>query len=182
MSLQRTNTRCALTYLLGGALLIQLAMQKALDYAFQAFDELCKVKRDRVWFSYEVIKSDKTRRNIRIGFDAWASVAPHFARHQVIDIHIQPELIVQDVDSTLPPSDLLRTEGDHETPLSQVLPPKLIPSPMSRPSPENVVRKLGPPPVRKSVNSITPVKTSGRSASSPVKYPRRLHSSGYKLV
>ena len=176
MSLQRTNTRCALTYPLGSALLIQLAMQKAVDYAFQVFDELGKVKRDRVWFSYEVLKSDKTSRNIRIGFDAWASVAPHFVRHQVIDVHIQPELIVQDVDSTLPPSDLLRTEEDHE------MPPKPASSPMSRPSPENVVPKLGPPPVRKSVNSITPVKTSGRSASSPVKYPRRLHSSGYKLA
>lgn len=153
-----------------------MQLQKALDYAFQAFDELCNVKRDRIWFSYEVLKSDQTKRNIRIGLDAWASVAPHFVRNQVIDVHIQPELIVQDVDSTLPPSDLLRTEESNDAPHKPTSLPK------SRPSPNSVKPKPVPQSVRKPANAIALQKTSGRSTSSLAKYPRKPSSSGYKLA
>lgn len=151
-----------------------MAQQKAVDCAFQAFDDLRKVNRDRIWFSYEVLKTDQTRRNIRIGLDAWASIAPHFVQHQVIDVHIQPELVVQDVDSTLPPSDLLRTMD-----ASNVAPSTPTPAPMSRRSSNKDKPKPVPHSVRKSGNHIAPIKTSGRSTSSPVKYPR---SSGYKLA
>ena len=184
------------TYVCISKILLMVALQKALDYAFQAFDELHKVKRNQIWFSYEVLKPDNTRKNTRIGLDTWASIAPHFVRDQVIDVHIQPELTVQDVDSTLPPSNLLRTEEDY------VAPPKQASSPTSRLPSGDVAHKLVPQPVRKSANSIAPVKistssknprsksansiapvkTSGKNTSSPVKYPKRSYSSNYKLA
>ncbi|CCM00158.1 uncharacterized protein FIBRA_02186 [Fibroporia radiculosa] len=78
--------------------------EEAVRYAQTVFpDELAHVDKSRIMFSVSVTSPDGSR-SVQIGPMAWAAVTASLAQYEIIDVVVNPEVIIQDMDADgLPP-------------------------------------------------------------------------------
>ncbi|KAI0364138.1 hypothetical protein BV20DRAFT_974785 [Pilatotrama ljubarskyi] len=90
-----------ITYRYSGAMVYvtpSATFQEAVDTACSVFPELKQVDPDRIAISVHG-SVNKKRQLIRIGPMAWPSIIASRARYEVLDITLEPDIIVTDVDA-----------------------------------------------------------------------------------
>ncbi|KAH7915086.1 hypothetical protein BJ138DRAFT_1142613 [Hygrophoropsis aurantiaca] len=117
----------------------------ALRLAREAFrQELKGVADRRITFSIHVrTKSDPRMRSARINSDAWPKLIPLVARYEIIDIHIQPEIVVEECRDPAPEYSSFDTKESYalHIPPSPHSKSRLIP-PVKKFTPDSLIRWL----------------------------------------
>jgi len=74
--------------------------EQALDFAQNVFpEELRYIKRDQISFSVQSSSAQRTPQAARIASMAWTVVVGSLKPYEIVDLHVQPELYVEDVDA-----------------------------------------------------------------------------------
>ncbi|KAH7921100.1 hypothetical protein BV22DRAFT_1039022 [Leucogyrophana mollusca] len=103
---QRTSAVDIITYRLNNQMTYVTPAQdyqEAVNVAREVFrDELGGVDEKRISFSVNVLTDGQTR-SVRISSFAWPAIVSHLTRYEIIDVHVQPEIIVESDFSDTPP-------------------------------------------------------------------------------
>ncbi|PCH36713.1 hypothetical protein WOLCODRAFT_140559 [Wolfiporia cocos MD-104 SS10] len=75
--------------------------QQAVDFAKQVFPELADVDRHRITFSVSV-KPTKDGNHVQIGPMAWQAVAAQLARYEILEVIVNPAVVVEGADDGPP--------------------------------------------------------------------------------